>query len=64
MQIPAEEAAFMEQKGEITRVSNRVFLGLRQEFLPSGFSDKEEKSLKRTSGLWCKRACQQTKCYQ
>ena len=43
MQIPAEEAAFMEQKGEITRVSNRVFLGLRQEFLPSGFSDKEEK---------------------
>jgi len=48
MQISAEEAAFMEQKGEVTRSSscrrgNRVFLGLRQEFLPSGFSDEEEK---------------------
>ena len=48
IQIPAEEAAFMEEKGEVTRGSsrrrvNRVFLGLRQEFLPAGFSDEEEK---------------------
>ena len=47
MQIPAEEAAFMEEKGEVTRGSscrrgNRVFLGLRQEFLPSGFSEEEK----------------------
>jgi hypothetical protein len=47
MQIPAEEAAFMEEKGEVTRGSsrrrvNRVFLGLHQEFLTSGFSDDKE----------------------
>jgi hypothetical protein len=48
IQIPSKEAAFMEEKGEVTRGSscrrgNRVFfLGFQQEFLPSGFSEEEK----------------------
>ena len=48
MQIPAEEAAFMEEKGEVTRGSscrrgNRVFLGLRQDFFRQVSPTKRKK---------------------